>query len=66
MRMMYETVKVRLGVLIAFNATFVMSKTIGLFFRGGVTMWETKETLEGGAHRLLVVGNGESRHPRRG
>ena len=32
LRMFYETVKVGVGVLIAFNATVVMSKTIGLFF----------------------------------
>ena len=31
LRMFYETVKVGVGVLIAFNATVVMSKTIGLF-----------------------------------
>ena len=32
LRMIYETIKVGVGVLIAFNATVVMSKTIGLFF----------------------------------
>ena len=32
LRMYYETVKVWLAILIAFNATIVMFKTIGLFF----------------------------------
>ena len=32
LRMIYETIKVWVGVLIAFNATVVMSRTIGLFF----------------------------------
>ena len=32
LRMIYETIEVGVGVLIAFNATVVMSKTIGLFF----------------------------------
>ena len=31
LRMIYETVKVWLAILIAFNATIVMFKTIGLF-----------------------------------
>ena len=32
LRMIYETFKVGVGILVAFNATVVMSKTIGLFF----------------------------------
>ena len=30
--MIYETIKVWVAIVIAFNATVVMSKTIGLFF----------------------------------
>ena len=32
LRMTYETVKVSVAIVIAANATIVMSKTIGLFF----------------------------------
>ena len=32
LRMIYETVRVWLAILIAINATIVMFKTIGLFF----------------------------------
>ena len=32
LRMIYETIKVWVAIVIAFNATVVMSKTIGLFF----------------------------------
>lgn len=32
LRMAYETIKVGVAVVIAFNATVVMLKTVGLFF----------------------------------
>ena len=32
LRMTYETIKVAVALVIAFNATIVMFKTIGLFF----------------------------------
>ena len=32
LRMAYETIKVSVAIMIAFNATIVMFKTIGLFF----------------------------------
>ena len=47
-RRLFGVVKAPVAIVGVIIATIVMFRTIGLLSQGGVSMWETKETLEGG------------------
>lgn len=47
-RRLFGVVKAPVAIVGVIIATIVMFWTIGLLSQGGVSMWETKETLEGG------------------